>query len=210
MTHTLLIYSLASLAVTVIPGPTVLLALANGTTRSLRTIASGMLGAACSDIILIAAVALGLGAVMAASEMLFSLIKWLGTAYLLWLAISLLRAKVTSDISVEEAGAAHNGWSGKAAFVRSLLTALSNPKGLLFFGAFLPQFLDLSQPSAPQYVLFAASSVLINIVVMACYAAAGYNVARFLSARYMRWMNRLSAAALAGMAAGLALYRRQA
>lgn len=214
MTDALIAYSIASLAVTVVPGPTMLLSLTNGTSRKPGVIAMGILGAACSDIILISAAALGLGTIMLASETLFSIVRWTGVIYLLWLAITLIRAKVPS--AAPDAEASGNGTSAlhqvcsKKAFFRSLFVALSNPKGLLFFGAFLPQFLDISQPAIPQYLSFALMTVLIDIIVMAFYATAGFHAAQRLPASYLRWMNRLSAATLACIATGLALYRRQA
>lgn len=210
MLNSLVIYAISSLAVTVLPGPTMLLALSNGTTRRAKVITMGILGAACSDMILIMAVALGLGALMVASETLFSVVKWVGVVYLLWLAISLFRAKVTSRICTEENAGYPHAICEKSAFIRSLFAALSNPKGLLFFGAFLPQFLDITQPVVPQYSTFALLTVVIDVVIMACYAMAGYCAAQYLSARYLKLMNRISAATLACMAAGLALYRRQA
>ncbi len=210
MLNSLIVYGISSLAVTVIPGPTMLLALSNGTTRRAKVITMGILGAACSDVILISAVALGLGAVMMASETLFSAIKWVGVIYLLWLAVSLFRANVSSQICTEAHAVYPHAICGKSAFIRSLFAALSNPKGLLFFGAFLPQFLDITQPTVPQYSSFALLTVLIDVVIMAIYATAGYYAARYLSVSYLKCMNRISAATLACMATGLALYRRQA
>lgn len=209
MLNTLVFYAVSSLAVTVIPGPTMLLALSNGTTRRAEVIIMGILGAACSDIILISAVALGLGAVMVASETLFSVVKWVGVIYLLWLAVSLFRAKISSRIHTEANAVHPNAIGGKSAFIRSLFAALSNPKGLLFFGAFLPQFLDITQPAVPQYLSFALLTVVIDVIIMAFYAVAGCYAARYLSVSYLKWMNRISAATLACMATGLALYRRQ-
>lgn len=209
MLNSLIIYAISSLVVTVIPGPTMLLALSNGTSRKTEVIIMGVLGAACSDLILISAVALGLGAVMVASESLFSVVKWMGVIYLLWLTVSLLRAKVSSQVCVESNTLLPHAISGTSAFIRSLLAALSNPKGLLFFSAFLPQFLDITQPSIPQYLSFALLTVTIDVIIMTIYAIAGYCAALYLSVSCLKWMNRISAATLACMATGLALYRRQ-
>ena len=140
MLNSLIVYGISSLAVTVIPGPTMLLALSNGTTRRAKVITMGILGAACSDVILISAVALGLGAVMMASETLFSAIKWVGVIYLLWLAVSLFRANVSSQICTEAHAVYPHAICGKSAFIRSLFAALSNPKGLLFLAHFCRSF----------------------------------------------------------------------
>lgn len=199
---TFLLYLLACFAVTVMPGPTMLLALANGTTRNWRIAGLGMLGAAFSDLLLIGAVGIGLGAVLAASEALFSLIKWLGVAYLAWLAFQLWRAEPAA-IEPQAASA-----SGRRAFLRSLFVALSNPKGLLFFSAFLPQFIDTAAPQLTQYATLALSTAALDLFVMALYAAGGAQAARFLSRQGLRAMNRLCAAMLLSLAGLLAVFRR--
>ncbi|WP_230459468.1 LysE family translocator [Burkholderia ubonensis] len=86
---TLLLYAVTVSAVTITPGPTMLLALNNGATRGLRVAAYGIAGAALSDLILIGAVGCGLGAILQASEQLFAAVKWIGAAYLLYLAWAL-------------------------------------------------------------------------------------------------------------------------
>ena len=202
---TLFLYTVACLAVTVTPGPTMLLALSNGASRNWRIAAAGIAGAALSDLLLIGAVSVGLGAVLAASETLFSLIKWVGVVYLAWLAVQLWRSRpeeVSADMPV-----GNRLGIGKA-FMRSLLVAISNPKGLLFFSAFLPQFIDTAAPQAPQYLTLALLSAALDIVVMACYAAGGAQAARLLTCQGLRRLNRACASVMLSLAAFLALYRR--
>ncbi|UXY17194.1 LysE family translocator [Chitiniphilus purpureus] len=200
--QTLSLYLAACFMVTAIPGPTMLLALTNGASRNWRVALMGMLGAATSDLLLIGAVAVGLGAVLAASEVLFSVVKWLGVAYLVWLAVQLWRAPVMAPLQIGE------GTTGATrAFVRSLLVALSNPKGLLFFSAFLPQFIDTGAPQAPQYLMLALATAALDLAVMAGYAAGGAQLARLLSIRWLRRLNRACAAMLVSLAALLAAYR---
>ena len=86
---TLLVFSLVALIAIITPGPTVLLALANGSRHGVRRALPGMLGAVLSDFVLVGAVALGLGALLAASEFWFSVVKWAGAAYLAWLGLRL-------------------------------------------------------------------------------------------------------------------------
>ncbi|WP_316674825.1 LysE family translocator [uncultured Tolumonas sp.] len=201
---TICLYLAACFAVTIIPGPTMLLALANGTARNWRIAGMGMLGAALSDLILIGAVAIGLGAVLAASELFFSIIKWVGVVYLLWLAIQLWRHKPTS------LGANINNPSSSAikAFRRSLLVALSNPKGLLFFSAFLPQFINTSEPQTIQYITLAILTATLDITIMACYASGGAQAARLLTAKGLTKLNRACASSLISLAVFLALYKK--
>lgn len=202
---TLSLYILAVSAVTITPGPTMLLALNNGAHGGKRVAACGIAGAALSDLILIGAVGCGLGALLIASEQLFTLVKWIGSAYLLYLAWVLWRAPV-GPIQAEVA--ASTPPTGRAAFVRSLLVALSNPKGLLFFSAFLPQFIHPQGAIAIQYVTLALVTAVIDIALMSVYAIGGHHAMRMLSGRAMRWLNRGCAGMLAGLGIALSLYRR--
>ncbi|MBW4238437.1 LysE family translocator [Enterobacter roggenkampii] len=203
MINTLILYGISSLAVTVIPGPTMLLALSNGTTKNKKTILMGVLGAACSDFILIGLVALGLGAIMAASETLFLLIKIVGVIYLFWLAYTLWHS-TPERISIADKNYTHP----KIAFYRSLFAALSNPKGLLFFGAFLPQFIDTYHSLVQQYSSFIFITIMIDVVIMVCYATAGFQISRYLTTAKIKIMNRICSIVMIFMASGLALYRR--
>ena len=88
-------FALMSLAIVATPGPTVLLALSNGSRFGLIPAGYGILGAAISDAVLIAAAAFGLGALLAASAILFTVVKWVGVAYLIWLGVQMLRSAGT-------------------------------------------------------------------------------------------------------------------
>ena len=202
---TLLLYIVAVSAVMMTPGPSMLLALSNGASNGMRVASFGIAGAALSDLLLIAAVGCGLGALLQASEQLFSLVKWIGAAYLVYLAWVLWRAP-TRMLSTAYAPTTVTGLS---AFLRALLVGLSNPKGLLFFAAFLPQFIQPTEPAAPQYVLLAIVSASVDCVMMLIYALGGRLAMRRFSARVMQWINRSCAGMLIALALGLSLYRRQ-
>ena len=130
--QTLLMFAAASLALAVIPGPTMLLALSNGMGGGMRRAVWGMAGAILGSALVIAVVAVGLGSLLAASATLFEALRAVGVLYLLWLAAQLWRSP---PLDVRDALAHVPGRQaqGRAAFVRSLLVALSNPKSLLFF-----------------------------------------------------------------------------
>lgn len=208
MTQTLLVFSLVAFIGIATPGPTVLLALTNGSRYGVRASLPGMLGAVLSDFVLIAAVAVGLGALLAASEFWFSVVKWVGVAYLAYLGVRLLRSRGT--LTVPGDGDPAERPSGRAIFMRSFLVAATNPKGYLFFSAFLPQFVAPAQPQLPQYVTLALTFAVIDLVVMLSYAAAGAQAIRMLRARGVLWLDRLCGGALLALAGSLALYRRQA
>jgi threonine/homoserine/homoserine lactone efflux protein len=201
---TLAIYATAALIGGLIPGPNTLLALANGVSGNWRVVLVGMCGAALSDVIVVAAVGAGLGALLMASASLFATIKWIGVAYLVWLAIQLWRAE-PQDLSRVRI---KSDLSARRVFLRSFGVALTNPKILLFFSAFLPQFVDTSMPLAPQYAVLAIVSAAIDIVVMTLYATGGVQAARLMTARGLRRLNRVCAVVMFSLAGGLALYRK--
>jgi len=209
MTHTLALFALVALIGIATPGPTVLLALTNGSRWGVRASLPGMLGAVLSDFVLISAVAVGLGALLAASEFWFSVVKWIGVAYLAYLGLRLLRSKGSLALP-GEAGEAAAPPSGRAVFLRSFLVAVINPKGYLFFSAFLPQFVTPTQPQLPQYLALGLTFAAIDFAVMFTYAAAGAQTLRLLRARGVLWLDRLCGGALLALAGSLALYRRQA
>lgn len=203
MSDTLLIFALVAFVAIVTPGPTVLLALTNGSRHGVRASFAGMLGAVLSDFVLIAAVALGLGALLVASELWFSIVKWIGVAYLAYLGVKLLRSKGTFAIATESAPA-----DARSIFMRSFLVAVTNPKGYLFVSAFLPQFIDPTAPQLPQYVAIAITFACIDFVVMFGYAVAGARAVKALRDKGALWLDRLSGGALLALAGSLALYRR--
>jgi len=206
-TSTLLAFALVALVTVVTPGPTVLLALNNGSRHGLRIAAMGILGAVLSDFVLIAAVALGLGALLAASETAFLVLKWLGVAYLAFLGLQLLRARRQAP-AAPEAGSEARAIGPRAVFFKSLLVALSNPKGLLFFSALLPQFVDPAALQWPQYLALACTFAAIDAVVMAGYALVGSHAMGRLQQVGARWLDRVCGGTLLALAASLAFYRR--
>lgn len=189
------------------PGPTVLLALTNGSRYGVKRATAGMIGAVLSDFVLIGAVALGLGALLAASEFWFTVVKWLGAAYLAFLGLMLLRSKGTVQVATDGNGPG-NTVSALAIFLKSFLVAVTNPKGYLFFTAFLPQFIDPTVPQAPQYAVLALVFASVDLVVMFGYALLGSRAAAFLKRSGAVWLDRVCGGALLALAGSLALYRR--
>jgi threonine/homoserine/homoserine lactone efflux protein len=206
-TQTLLLYALASLMLAVTPGPTMLLALSNGIAGGMRRAAWGIAGASLGSSLVITAVAVGLGSLLAASEWLFNALRLAGVVYLVWLGIKLWRSEPADLRQVLQAPAA-SAQQGRLALLRSLAVALSNPKALLFFAAFLPQFVDTAQPQGWQYLVLGAIFVGLDTLVMLAYAAAGTQAVRWLSRRSLRLLDRGCALGMWALAATLALWRR--
>lgn len=203
MDTTLVTYALLAVAAIATPGPTVLLAMSNGSRHGLRTASYGIAGAALSDAILITVAALGLGAVLAASAVLFTVVKMVGVAYLLWIGIQMLR----SSGAIGQLPQSGNG-QPKSIFRKSLLVAVTNPKGYLFFTAFLPQFVEPAAPLAMQYVTLAAIFIAIDVTVMTAYAATGARAVLFLKGNGARWIDRTCGGVLVCLGLGLAFVKR--
>ncbi|OZI42747.1 LysE family translocator [Bordetella genomosp. 5] len=204
---TLILFVATSGVLIATPGPTVLLALSNGSRHGVRAAGWGMAGALLADLLLITIVACGLGVVLAASEVAFQALKWAGALYLAYLGWRLLRADAA--LVVPGAGASQP-LDRRALFLRSFLVALTNPKALLFMSAFLPQFIDPRMALLPQYATLALILAVLNLAAMLAYAVLGARLVQLFRAGALRWLNRVCGGLLIGLAALLALYRRQA
>jgi threonine/homoserine/homoserine lactone efflux protein len=207
-TTTLLAFTLVALIAIATPGPTVLLALANGSRFGLRRSVPGMFGAVASDFVLVGAVAIGLGALLAASEFWFSVVKWIGAAYLAYLGLRMLRSQ--GGLQLHGATGNTPDAAPRTVFAKSFLVAVTNPKGYLFCSALLPQFIDPASPQWPQYAVIAVVFAALDFAVMFAYAAIGAHAIRLLRRRAVLWLDRCCGAALLVLSGSLLLYRRNA
>jgi threonine/homoserine/homoserine lactone efflux protein len=203
---TLAVFALVALATIATPGPTVLLALANGSRYGVRRSLPGIAGAVASDFVLVGAVALGLGALLAASELGFSVLKYVGAAYLAWIGFRLLRSKGGLDMS--QLGTNPGEITPWRVFMKSFLVAVTNPKGYLFCSALLPQFIDAAAPQWPQYVVFGLVFAGLDCSVMLSYAVIGARAVKLLRQRAVLWLDRSCGALLLALAGSLVFYRR--
>ena len=154
----------------------------------------------------IAVVAAGLGAVLAASELAFTLIKWFGVAYLVYLGIKQWRA-LPADLA-DESTIRPIGKPLSLVF-RGFLVNISNPKALVFMLAILPQFIDPTAPLLIQYVIIAATMVSVDLIVMAGYTGLAARVLRALKTpAQQRRLNRTFASLFVGAAGFLATLHR--
>jgi homoserine/homoserine lactone efflux protein len=159
--HTWLIYLLAATGLSLTPGPNSLLVLTHGALHGHRKTLFTVAGGAIGFVALIALSMLGIGAVLKASASALTMLKLLGGAYLVWLGIELWRAPA---IHVR-AAAAKTDTRGAALFRQGLLAAVTNPKALLFYGAFLPQFIDPGRDLLIQFVIMAATFAVVEFIV---------------------------------------------
>ena len=197
-----LAYVAACVALALVPGPVVTLVVANGLRHGTRAALINIAGAQVGLAIVIGIVALGLESLMATMATWFDWVRILGAAYLIWLGVALIRAP--SLLSVPDAPAAppRGGF-----FLKGLLVLLSNPKVLIFFGAFIPQFLDMNTPRGPQIALLGLTFMLtVAVTDTACAVLAG-RARAMLSAKRARLLSRTSGAFLVGGGVWLALMR---
>jgi threonine/homoserine/homoserine lactone efflux protein len=200
-----LAFCLATAVLILMPGPIVTLVVAqslrHGTGTGLATVAGSSVGNA----LLVAAGALGLSTAMVLLADLFDLIRWLGAAYLIWLG---LRAWRDKGVALEDAAAAAPGAKTRV-FWQGLVVATTNPKTILFYAAFFPQFIDVAAPLAPQLALMSVSFVIIGATFDGAYALlAGRLRGWFRGARRARIRSRVTGTLLIGTGIGLALARR--
>ena len=203
----LLMFVPACLALNLAPGPNNLLSVSNATHYGFGASCRAGLGRLVAFAGMIALAASGLAVVLHASVFLFYAIKIAGAAYLFWLAWQLWHAgpAAAAASAGAAAGTARLGRLARQEF----LVAAGNPKAILIFTAFLPQFVDAARPMAPQFALLGGLFLVFEMVAIAVYAAIGSRLRRwFEQPRSRRIFNRTCAGLLAGAGTGLLLARR--
>jgi homoserine/homoserine lactone efflux protein len=200
-------YFLTTIVLSVTPGPGVFSSLSSGLRHGFRLGLWNGVGMQVANAILVGGVSLGLGAILLASETLFTAVKWLGVAYLLYLGVVTWRSR---PMRFEADGDDHARTAGEV-FLRGFLVNLTNPKGIIFFAAILPQFIDVERPQAMQYAIFAATTFCVDIVVMMGYTALAARVLGVMKdpAR-LGWVNRGLGGAFIAAGLALAAFRRAA
>jgi len=200
-----LAFAAASTVLLIIPGPTIILVISYALGAGRRTALWTVLGVFFGDLLAITLSVIGLGALLATSATAFTILKWIGGAYLLWLGYKLFTAPAEAQ-QLEGRAAATSGL--KMAFHAFAVTA-TNPKGIVFFIAFLPQFLSPAAPAGPQLVIMVATFTGLAVINALIYAfAAGELRERFKSPAVLKWMNRGGGTALMAMGAATFFVRR--
>ncbi len=186
----------------VVPGPIVTLVIATGVRQGLRAALVTVAGTSLGNAVLLAAIAFGLGWVLQNAEELFVIMRWVGAAYLIWLGIQAWRHAGGTE-SIEA--------SGRVNFTRGLVVALSNPKTIAFFTAFLPQFIDPTLPVGPQlFVMCAVTAVLAALSDSAWAVASSMGRAWLMRPAQAKLLGRMCGAVLIGGGVWLSLARRTA
>jgi homoserine/homoserine lactone efflux protein len=171
-----LIYLLAATGLSLSPGPNGLLALTHGALHGRRKALYTIFGGAIGFVSVIALSMFGIGALLKTSLAWLTVMKWMGGAYLVWLGIQVWRSPPIG-IDINGSSEPRPGWS---MFRQGALSALTNPKGLLFFTAFLPQFIDPARNLLVQFVIMAGTFAAIEIATEVFIASMAHRISPWL------------------------------
>jgi threonine/homoserine/homoserine lactone efflux protein len=193
----------ATTVLMLIPGPNVALIVANSVAYGTRIGLLTLAGTASAMVVQLCLVTLGMAAVLGALGAILEWVRWIGVAYLIVLGVRQWRASPLDLTRVRPEPRAP-----REIFLRGLLVSLTNPKTLLFFGAFFPQFLTRSQPMVPQLAVLSVTFVVLALLLDGCWAVLSGRARKFLAGRG-RARNRISGGLLIGAGVGLALAHRK-
>ncbi len=200
-----LAFVLASAVLILIPGPNVTLLVANSLAYGARRALATLAGTSTAIALQLAITVLGMSSLMVVLAAWFEWLRWVGVLYLVWLGVQQWRAPPVALEDVDPAAVA-----GRALFWRGFLVSATNPKTLLFYAAFFPQFVDPASPPGPQLLLMSATFLGLATVLDGGYVLlAGRLRQLFRGQRRARLRNRLTGSLLIGAGLGLALARRQ-
>ncbi len=206
-TETLLIYSVVSFFYVITPGPAILLAISNGMNGGLRAVLMSTLGNISGLLVISVLSILGLGAIMATSSSLFTLAKFAGAAYLIYLGIRqlMIRPEQLAGISTQSPPKERHT---SAHFFEGFVLAISNPKAILFFTALFPQFLSFSTPLLPQYVIMTGLFMAISFGSLFSWGLISHTAKHQLgSDRGIKWFRRISGGLFIGVGIGLTQFK---
>jgi threonine/homoserine/homoserine lactone efflux protein len=171
-----LAFATASAILVAIPGPTVLLVISYALSHGRKSAIATVLGVGLGDFTSMTCSLVGLGAFLMASATLFTALKWIGAAYLIYMGIKLWRVPVgrlpVGERTIESGAAAEEAGETRPLriFLHAYVVTALNPKGIIFFIAFLPQFLDPSRPAIPQMLICGATFLVLAITNASLYA----------------------------------------
>lgn len=174
---TWLIYLLAATGLSLSPGPNGLLALTHGALHGRRMALYTVAGGATGFVVVIALSMFGIGALLATSLAWLAVMKWVGGAYLVWLGVQVWRSP---PIGLDLHARAPAGVRGGVLFRQGALSALTNPKGLLFFAAFLPQFVDPARSLVVQFFVMAGTFAVVEIATEVLIASMAQRISPWL------------------------------
>jgi len=211
--ETVALFALTELLLSLAPGPAVLLVVSLAMRAGPMPALSAAAGVVALNAVYFVLSAIGIGAAILASAALFTLLKWAGAAYLVWLGIGMIRPLVAHGLRGEPlAGVPRSGRdppTRRGAFWKGVAVQGANPKNLAFFVALLPQFVSPEGNVAAQLLLLGVVSILIELPVLIAYVLIASASLRWLRGTAVRWLEGGAGAILVGLGAALALSRER-
>jgi len=193
-------FLLITVVLVLTPGPIVTLVLATGASKGTRAALVTVAGTSAGNAVLLAVIALGLSWILRHAVYVFEVLRWVGAAYLVWLGLLAWRSAGTASAEMPRP---------QAHFRRGFLVALSNPKTIAFFTAFLPQFVDPALPAGRQLAVMCVTSVMLAAVTDSGWAiAAGFGRTWLMKSSRAKLLGRMSGLTLIGGGLWLSLPRR--
>lgn len=203
---TWLTFFAASWAISISPGPGAIASMSAGLNHGFKYGYVTIFGLVLGIWSQLAVVGVGLGALMATSGTAFTVVKWLGVGYLVWLGIQQWRAPARPMVAPSEAGEVV---SRRALILKGWMINVVNPKGTVFLLAVVPQFINVNHPLTPQYLIIGATLAFTDMVVMAGYTALASRVLGALKEpSHIRAMNRTFGSLFVVAGSLLALFKR--
>lgn len=198
----------ASTALLLIPGPTVILVLSYALSKGRSVAVASAAGVALGDFIAMSASLAGLGALVLASATLFTLLKWIGAAYLVWLGIKLIRSAPGDGLGTTRFKA---DVTPRGIFAHNAAVTALNPKSIAYFIAFVPQFLTPQAPLLPQFAILIVTFVGLAAINALAYALLADRLRRVIARpNVIAWITRAGGGALVAMGVLTATMRRAA
>jgi homoserine/homoserine lactone efflux protein len=203
--HLFLAYCLAVAILVLMPGPIVTLVVANSLSDGSRSGLATVAGASIGNAILLGATAVGLVAFSALLSTIFEVVRWAGAGYLIWLGVGAWGAPGGQELAIVPAAKR----SSRAVFLQGFLIAITNPKAIVFYIAFLPQFVDSHLPAGPQLLAMIGTMIVMALLSDSAYALlAGRARVWFTAPGRRRLQSRITGTLLIGVGCGLLLARR--
>ncbi|KVW34188.1 LysE family translocator [Burkholderia ubonensis] len=209
--HTWWLFVATVFVVSAIPGPNMLLVMTHGARHGLRRSSATMAGCLSALVLMLSVSAAGLGVFLEAWPAMFNALRYAGAAYLVYLGVKAWRARVEADAPgadvepVPRQAAPASRW---VLFRNGFLVAGSNPKAILFAAALLPQFINASEPTLPQFGVLVATFAVIEVSWYLVYALFGTRIGATLKSQNVaKAFNRLTGGLFVGFGAMMALVR---
>ncbi len=199
-----LAFSAATIVLLIIPGPTILLVFSYALSKGRSVAVASAAGVAMGDFIAMSLSLAGLGALVATSATLFTVLKWVGAIYLIYLGVKLIRSAPTQGLELPETDV-----SVKGIFAHNAAVTALNPKSIAFFIAFVPQFVDSTAPLLPQFAILITTFVTLATLNALIYALAADRLRSVIKRpSVITWITRAGGSTLVAMGVLTATLRR--